>query len=518
MITILKDIPKGSTTSNPMWLRAKTDNYQSLVSPSSALVLSYSPMQAEDLVVLEFNNTRITLILKDNPNPNNPYEIPYSDIDPTVIANHLNLVRAISQYYIVEQEVSGFRMTAREIDSRWDVTLNNTLSTGDWSAGTTPANLSAAKRSFKGYVEVFLQDDYTATPDQSKPIGLLDADPHREVIDETLTASEDLLDWEVQELIEPYIDIKLPLLSGVPVVTGVLINYWIKLYESYGTPPVPGLMTSVGAANNYYQTIRAAVPHHEWQPTTIHDEYLKGATAANRKWLTNAPQGKRVGVNSHEWLSCYYTSTNNIVLQVTVTYYDNSTSIYFTPHVLDGSDVPNTVACFGVGPAQIALSTHGTIADMAYYDVELYDADTSAIISAKHRYTLDHQSYLNERELVFLGQLGNWETARFIGQEVQGYENDAIEATASRTPWNTGEPRYLKAKAKRDRVIQFSSGYKRDDEVEWLNELAISEQVYIVENNSLLPMAIETDGGGSFGDVYADLHSASFTGRIASKV
>lgn len=518
MITILKDIPKGATTGNPMWIRAKTDAYQDLVNPSEATIQSQAFLADGEVIVIEFNGKRYQLTLKDNPDPKDPFQIPYDNSTNAVMAEHMTLIRCISEYYVITPVSGGFKMVAREIDAKWDVSFITSLSSGDMGATIVNADVTGPEKSFKGFLELFLQDDYTAVRDQSNPIGLLDADPHREVIDETLTTAEDLLDWEVQEALASRFDLKLPQLDGDSVVTGVLMNYWFKLFEHFGSPPSASLMQSFGGANDYYQVLLGGFAHHSWSSTELHTQYLKGATAASRKMLTNAPQGKRVGWSSHEWMSVYYDVPNNLTVRVQAFYNDGTSTTYSViASMLDGSDIESTVACWGTGPTQIDLASQANPESIAYYEVWLWDEDDSNQLSEKFRYTLDHRSYLNEREIVFLGQLGNWDTARFIGQEVHTYENDGIEATRSRTPWNTNEKRYLKAKSKRDELISFTSGYQRDEEVEWLNELVLSEEVYIVKDGSLVPMYIEYKGGGSFGDAMADLHSGTFTGRIANR-
>lgn len=498
---------------NPMWMRGRTDNYQSLTSPSGALFFSQTgPIQDGWEITFTFNGETYTLVFKNTPDVNNPYEVPIGSY--TDMATHIAGLRYIAEHYAVTTGGLDFIFTAKEIDRKWDLTIVSS----NFAYSLTDAVYVEPKKSFKGYLELFKQDEYDAPRDESQPMGVLDADPHREELElfsfDPLEVNEDNLDWEVQELIYPYFDPQKPRLDGIPIVHGVYVHFWMKYWESYGTPPVAGFMKTEGGQYNYYGALLGRVPHHEWEPQEFVDTYFD----INKKWLTNAPDCKMIGMESNEWLSAYYDEAADHFLKVTAYMQDGSTEVYNTTNLLDGAAKPHNVAVFGTGPAQIGLKDE--ISDytlICKYDVQLMTG-TDTAQTEKYTYCIDHKCHLNECELVFLGALGNWDTARFVGTIDQGYESDSVSAVKSRTPWNTKEHRYLKAKTKRDRVYNFKTGYKRDEEAQWLNELAISECVCLLKDGVFTPIVIEDKGGASFGNRAADVFSGGFTGRIADIV
>jgi hypothetical protein len=138
-------------------------------------------------------------------------------------------------------------------------------------------------------------------------------------------------------------------------------------------------------------------------------------------------------------------------------------------------------------------------------------------VSEKRTYYVDHAIYIDECNLVFLGKLGNWETSRFTGTRSIKSDSASIEAIQARMPWKTNtSPRYINAKTVSDLVYDFKTGYKRDVEAQWLNELGHSETVYLLEDGKLLPIAIS--GGVEFGNRAADIYAGGFTGRVAEYI
>jgi hypothetical protein len=524
MITLLTTPAGVLPVGSPIWLQAKTDNYQRLAGPSQAYFFSNSLIADGDKLSFRFGGNQYTLVFKTTPDVNNPFEVPFDNAGNVVTAQHLALVRCLSQHFTFTA-ITGIYFTAKEIDKVYDITFLPALSSPKFSAAIFNANYTAAKVGFKGNVELFLQADQGGYRNETTPIAVLDADPHREGA--ALANNEDYLEWEFQEDLRSYIQPTLPVGGAYIGKHGVLVHYWFKYWESYGSPVVPTTMAASGAPDNYYQALLARLPFHEngatltEQLAAFNDDYIMPASAATRKFLTNTPNNKRTAVGALEYLSIYVNDYGTIYTEVTLYYEDGTTTVLDKGGYAMSAAENNNVYYVATGFAQLGLQAAST-SDLIYkYEVRVIKkvGSVKTYLSAAFTYVLDRKSYVDECTLLFLGDLGNWDTARFVSTRSESIEVSSVDGVASRAAtYSTSAQRYIKTKTIKDRIISFNTGYKREEEAKWLNELSSSEYVYLYENGQFLPIAIDNKGGLDFGDKAADLFGGGFEGRIALTV
>jgi hypothetical protein len=508
MISINTPPPALAFSKHPISIKGETNNYMNLQQPSQVSMGFSFPVPDGKVLALRFLGTIYEFTFKAAPDANNDFDIPNNEPDFATLVARLKSIRCFYLNYTASVGGFGFIfLTAKKIDSRYDMQLVYPNTTVTLIYSSSPANWTPPKSGFKGLLEVMRQTDPTAIKEEDKPLLIFDADPFRA---SGANGAVDLLDWDIQAAFEGEFQLTLPLLNGNKLFLNNVIYYWYRVFEAYGSPSIARSQSNFPITTNFYNVILARHRFHE----SVNAEQLYAANSVNRKFLTNEPNKAIVSPTQPKWLSVYIGDTATYTAEVIFTYRNGSTG---TKTVSLGFNDANKIANFGVGFTQLGLNAETNSQNIWKYSVQVKRA--VAVASELRTYLVTRDNEINAVDVVFRNELGCWDSVRMVGNTVQSFENETVDGEKPIIIGRgTFDPKLLRLKSRSYRTMVVHSKNVRDAERAWLNELLLSEQAYVVEGGNLVPCLAEEVDAPVFGNVKVTFGSVSFKLKIAERL
>lgn len=198
------------------------------------------------------------------------------------------------------------------------------------------------------------------------------------------------------------------------------------------------------------------------------------------RFLTNCLSGKAVSITGIEKL--YFLAKNrNCEVIVEFLASDGTTVLddYISHTFVDYELVE---ICFDIDDV---LSNYVTPANVYYINVVVHEVAGSNI-SEEYLYTVDRTIYAQDRTVIFKNQRGGYDVLRCTGSITIEDEFDRTELT----PINgVGNPSTLVKRsvinARQQSVQSLSSGWVRKEDMLWLADLFLSDEVYLVDDTNV---------------------------------
>lgn len=269
--------------------------------------------------------------------------------------------------------------------------------------------------------------------------------------------------------------------SVMEVDQGAIAPLSFKMAEGFGIPFVKGefqlitgdfLAMPGGCADWYLKQLEEA-----------NSDFGSQLMAANH-FLTNQPQERTlppdafaivraiIGISGSGSFSLRGVKTLSNGTTENVTLYSNS---------LDGGYLFE----FNVSPAKFT----GAVS----YTFWLHENQTDLPITPIYTYHVSQNISLQQRNIIFRNSLGGWDTACATGRFITEME---LQRTSFESPIITRFRDTLQPGADRAMGIRFmkgSIGFVTNEELNWLQELALSEEVYIVTERGLESIVLKVD-------------------------
>ena len=254
-------------------------------------------------------------------------------------------------------------------------------------------------------------------------------------------------------------------------------------------------------------------------------KYIRYAAAvsADINFLSNAPTTQYVGDNDYHTLSflngywgLYPLQISNIIIKQ----YDSSNTLLNTYTIantqahggapLTAGSLTNTgkeLLYFGVGPANLKVFT-ALFANWSYYTVEVKNPSNQNIFKVLtfNREEIDCKGFEKIR-LTWLNKFGTWDYYNFTKRNTRETQIKKAEYTKIRGNYNTNNTtaatsgNFTKFDFNRGRNVLKNTAFnsikcnsdwfRSDEEASWIEELFISNEVYILNGYD------STDGGGN---------------------
>lgn len=238
--------------------------------------------------------------------------------------------------------------------------------------------------------------------------------------------------------------------------------------------------------------------------------------AAEKFFLTNSPKQKVTDPWSSERLYYYASgiSSSAMNLIVKVTYDDDSTKEIARDSFggFQNRDVFEIITSFST----LGIFFLDTSKTIVKYEVWLTDSNNS-LISEVFTYLVDHTPYDSAKYFLFSNAYKMIEGVRFIGASKK--ESQIEQMSVNRTlPKGYGvmDASISKTQSVEVEYREARTGFMSEDEMNWLRELLLSQEVYEIVNGS--PVRIEIDGDSvGLQDDNSNLRTLTIRYRYAHK-
>lgn len=488
-ITINTTPKNHSAMRNPMALEMTGTNYYSTAGTQQVVTLTDNvPRTAGQTATFTVGDKQIVATFDATPTATSPEVTPHSDMATfnQLIAD-LNNLPVLGEYFTVSGTYGAFPQVITFTQKVADTTkqLSITGWTGAGIANTAAVN-PETQPNYKGMVRVYKQGDRTADREYNL-IAELGAIPgssgNSMVIKELQKAFNGVL------LPDPPQDVDT---AGIVACTKMHCYYWLAANERYGATPVDYTPTMRGYKNNYPSVVRGGMPWQTWDADVVNDEYF---TSASLLFFTNLKR-KKVAVAQPEWLYFYNPEVRTVKVHVNVKFTDNTTDDFYSATTVDLAVGMWRVP---VGYTQTDIPGSVTIPSgqkVVSYKVDLHNS-SNASLSEEIEYLVDHGAGADEF-LVFENLWGGYDTLRLRGAMGYGMEGEGVDAVAVQEPDYAENEGPISTYNRKNRdIISVGTGMLTPTEMEWLRELADSDDMYLVSGNKLHRYVLDKDVFGA---------------------
>jgi hypothetical protein len=264
-------------------------------------------------------------------------------------------------------------------------------------------------------------------------------------------------------------------------------SFYFKYAERYGDEPV---VQALFKSNTYYALLGGISDYLIAKYNDLSSDWWS-KFGYQQKFLTNQPIEKKIYKRQIEKLYYfnYLPATTEINLNIKLYFQDGTDTTYqkYTENV-SSYKVYELVMTYNM------LDIDGQIPsgqNLSKYDIWLTD-QTGLIISETRTYIVENLPELFSNYFLFRNSLGGYDTLRTTGKKEKSIDTDSIYveqvldddfSTIDREKKNTRGIRIEK--------YTCFTGWKKKEYIDYLQELLISEDVYEVFNNTIIPIVID---------------------------
>ncbi|MBO0933934.1 DUF5977 domain-containing protein [Fibrella aquatilis] len=324
--------------------------------------------------------------------------------------------------------------------------------------------------------------------------------------------------FELQDLLDGHLTRTAPRFgqTQISVCEGMTRQFYVDT-----TVRQDGLPVSAGRLPTQW-VLKAGIAERDWSAWQERVFTLPEGLAG--RFLTNQPDGKQILPNQPEylyWLNNCSTSPTRIKVMATVLYSD-STKADCCCSTFD-SLATMSVYCVPTGPVALGLAKADR--QIVRYAVWLTDEQDQPV-SETRLYFVDNRYMPDYRYIVFANSLGGFDTVALVGDssEKVGY----TRLISERPTDPLGLPTYAErvvSQVTGERELTANTALIAPDQRTWLQDLLLSEEIYVVTDRSHLPLLIQNQdypasdttellGGRSLTFRYAN-RERNATGRLA---
>ena len=241
----------------------------------------------------------------------------------------------------------------------------------------------------------------------------------------------------------------------------------------------------------------------------IDDFYISSLPSSQGRFLTNGPKTRKIRLGQIEYLSLINWDNSGAYNMKAVfkSYTSNGTLIDTYTTILGTSTKVYKVLQLGCGTEN--LDTYLDFTNAAYYTLHIEDSIATQI-SEQITFLIDDECYrFTQKHLVWLNRLGGWDFYTFNLRSDKTIDINRNEYKRNLRSYDSADGLYdysMGDRGRRTYIVDASltetcfSNWVRDEELEWLEELYTSPEVYLIEDtNNFVPVNI-TDSSITLGD------------------
>jgi hypothetical protein len=240
-------------------------------------------------------------------------------------------------------------------------------------------------------------------------------------------------------------------------------------------------------------------------------------TTMMARWFTSSPNPKRTDKRAHEFLTFYAIEANTLYLKGTITY-KNGDTINVTYSPSSGIDVEaNQFYTVDVSYHRIVVPVLPPAKEVASWSVYLLTGDGDLAGPEEPKiYKIDDANCLAPRHyLLFGNSIGGWDTLVCTQYATHGLSaNRSILKTVIPKDYTANDAPETVFITQTNKSIKLGTGFVQKDEIVYLQDLLISDQVYYCDYDSVayVPVRITDNNIQQYqeGDLYALVFSIEF--------
>lgn len=496
-ITITTQPKKYSGAKNPMALVVETDNYVQTAGTSQVVdVEDNLAVNDGDSIQLTIGSTSLTITFKTTPDLEKMEVKTYfggGAADYNEMISNLNQLPVLGELFTITGVWGAYPQHI--IFTQKEASTANELTIVSWpfhNKTVTDAVNTVYRNNYKGIVNIYAQGTEQGIRETTTLLQQLEATPDQ---DNEMT-------FELQNAFKGHLKADVPSSAtdnGMAVLCpNAYTHYWVEIGEKYGDNNTYYPLSMIGKAANYKGAILGGMKWEQWDDDTVNDEYFANAT---NRWLTNMPAEKRVKTTEPLWLHAFVNVHNTGVQLMVDVFFSDGTDDGFTQ--VGSIGTVEGVYRWAVGYTQLNIPGNVTIPAgevVTHYTVSVLNG-TGTVITETYEIKLDH-SYSDDKYIIFKNMWGYMDTLCARGEYTRGISAESIDAVAVELPVYSSTDGPLQQYATKSReTIVWNTGFLTAAEIEWLKELAESDEVYIVEGTKLIRVTVDR---GSFATLYSD--------------
>ena len=284
------------------------------------------------------------------------------------------------------------------------------------------------------------------------------------------------------------------------------VNYNVKIYEEYGTPPVvSALMATVANKVAFNGALKQSLGSGGVDVNFIDFDFTDYVivSGTTNKFLTSSPRTITIDDNQSYSLYMFTNSAWSVLMNAVFIYYNSAGTILST------RNVPMVVGKFArvmCGTRNITINNPSDLTNCAYYTVQIKNASSTAM-SEIFRFNIEAQctKAIEHFRLHWLNELGGFDAFNFNYTfrrkfDIQKGTFDKMLGTMSSgafsySPTNVGKTQFNTLTTE---TIQITSGWITEAESVWLSSLLMSPQVFwekeqpLADTPTYIPVTIKT--------------------------
>lgn len=478
-ITVESNPPKVALAGNPILFKLSSNNRVETAGQLAILVLTFSATaDVDDTFTLAWGSISITFTCKAAPDDSGK-----QFQDDTVEANltdwvallvtYLQANYYLNKYFEITPAAAVLTITSKEKLANKTLTFSKVGTPCTETSNQSGIDLEY-RPDFKLGVQTLISEDsdYRQVSEDLQPL-----DENDEVY------------FDVHKPLKPELseDFKFPEASDTIIIARDLIcrEYKIKYFERYGSTPENKKVASSGT----FYVLNGGISFLQEAIYNRLESNFWAKLSYNQYFLTWQPLIKTIDKWQVEKL--YFLvqgSHSSLKLKIKI-YYNDETST---------STVTKTTISSPVQYQVYEICLTNNILQLSGWDQEniekievWFDDQADQRVSEIRTFIYDYNYYENARYFMFLNSLGGRDTIRTTGQGINNLEYDRAEINKVLNFDFTEKDRQIsQLKPTERKTYKVNTGWKTEDDIEWLRDLLLSTDVHQIIAGKLVPINI----------------------------
>ncbi len=464
MITATK-LPEALVPAeNPVWVSLSTNSLYTSTGSYAMIVLQLSQAAiAGNKITFNWNDYSVTFTCADNPDQSG-LQFPPLGINTfsgwlLTFADFLRTNYLLSQDFDIEKNGVTILLTAKEKGTASNITASSITITG-----CTAHSFAGTDRVARTDLKIVLQLMHN------------DISIHEELLD---VDSDGNTQCDISEILLPYLENKFtfPGNGNTKMVrhSGMCKEFGVRFAEKYDE-------TIYGfSLNHNFHAIKAGISKIDQAIFNENNTSFYEQMLASKAFLTNAPKERSITLDANERLY-FCLLSGDADVNVMVDYYENDELIESI-----NVDTLDNVSKYDVIELLIDPTLLSIEASHNKFDFYLVDGG-DYLISEKRTYYIDTDTYYNKRNLLFRSSLSGFDIFMFkgIGQADNEFERTIIKKALPSgfilKDFETSQGNVLQTKN-----LTINSGWISYAELNWLNDIFLNKEVYLLINEKAVP-------------------------------
>ncbi|MFH0760710.1 MAG: hypothetical protein V2A67_04340 [Bacteroidota bacterium] len=480
MISVEATPPLVALAGNPVRFRFRTDNLLFSEGSKARLILHFEDfLSADSGFTLQWNTQTIRFIFKDDPDDSGT-QLSLPESGTSLNAWVLTVAEEIRANYLIDQDwilttnASQIHFTAKQPGTLYSMSCT----TEGFGPMPSVAAFAGTDKEYRLNYRLGLQLKLK-TGDQWQTLGedILPVDSNGEA---AFNVQSLFADQVRSEFLHPELSTEIATLRA-----NLCREYRIRYYERYEDNTASGkLFTS----ESYYILAGGVSPLQE-AIFTRQGSSLWAKIGYNQYFLTWQPREKLVDRYQIEKLFYLVREPlTSLVLRIRIHYLDGSTSGPIAQAVVD-IPAEKTVYEFSLTLNTLQLPGYDQHT-IEYYEVWMENGQGDRI-SEKRTYRMDYGYHEFLRYFLFKNSLGGWDTLRTMGKVNSTREYSRTTGKHISQSQDTDRDHSLFQIGVLEKgTFLAQTGWVKREEVDWLRELLLSETIYQVLSDRLVPVLI----------------------------